>query len=121
MSELDIYLLVALSCTICGFFIGMGQMMVIAGHEIYGPDSPPTPGAQMVFSLVGLVGIGYFIAWLWISYQPMFKIIPVFLLAAFAAIFGGGLTKAKITPMVPVVGLVVMPAMFHAASYFGIT
>ncbi len=118
MSELDFYLLVALSCTVCGFFIGMGQTMMAIDQDHF--DSPPTPGVKAVFSLVSLVGIGYFIAWLWVSHQPMFKLIPIFLLATFAGVFGGGLTRARITPWFPAVGLVVMPAMFHAARYLGL-
>lgn len=115
MSELDSYLLVALSCTICGFFIGMGQtiMTIEEGHF----DPPLTPEIRMVFSLVGLVGLGYFIAWLWVSHQPMFKLIPVFLLASLAGLVGRGLTKAKITTWFPAMGLVIMPVMFHVARY----
>ncbi|MCG7592341.1 MULTISPECIES: hypothetical protein [unclassified Halomonas] len=116
MSELDSYLLVALSCTICGFFIGMGQtiMTIEDGHF----DTPLTPEIKMVFSLAGLVGTGYFIAWLWVSHQPMFKLIPVLVLAYLAAILGGGLTKAKITTWFPAMGLVIVPIMFHVARYW---
>lgn len=115
MSELDSYLLVALACTICGFFISMGQtiMTIEEGHF----DPPLTPEVRMVFSLAGLVGIGYFIAWVVISHQPMFKLIPVFLLAYLAGVVGGGLTKAKITTWFPAMGLVIMPLMFHVSRY----
>lgn len=115
MSELDSYLLVALSCVICGFFIGMGQTIMTIKEDHF--NSPLMPEERMVFSLAGLIGIGYFIAWLWVSHQPLFKLIPVFLLASLAGALGGGLAKAKITTWFPAMGLVIMPMMFHAARY----
>ncbi|RDB44729.1 hypothetical protein DU490_00075 [Halomonas sp. DQ26W] len=117
MSELDFYLLVALACTICGFFIGMGQVMVQEGYDLE-RQKHRAPEARLAFVLASLLGMGYLVAWLWISYQPIFKLIPVFILATIAGVFGGTLTRDGVGPWLPIVGLVVMPSMFHAARFF---
>lgn len=119
MSELDTYLLVILGSTICGFFIGMGNAMVIDGHTLE-RQKDRSPEARIPFPLAALVGSGYFVAWLWVSYQPMFKLIPVFILATMAGVFGGQLTRDGIGPLLPTGGVVLMPTMFHVARYFGL-
>ena len=43
-----------------------------------------------------MIGTGYFIAWLWISHQPIFKLIPVFLLSYSASFIGASLTRSRI-------------------------
>jgi hypothetical protein len=118
MSELDSYLLVTLSCVVCGFYIGMGQMLMAMERN---GDQVPSADARVVFHLSGLVGIGYLLAWLWSPGQPLFKFLPALILAYLAGMFGAALTKDKITAWAPATGLVVMPVMFHGTRYFGLT
>lgn len=116
MSELDIYLLVALGSTICSFYIGMGKVMVEEGYELERQKNR-SPLERLAFVGSALLGMGYLIAWLVVSHQPMLKLIPVFILATMAGVFGGSLTRDGITPWVPAVGVVVMPLMFHVSRY----
>lgn len=118
MSELDIYLLVALFCAICGFFIGMGQEFMRTDHEPSDSSQPgPTSGARIAFPFTSLVGIGYLIAWVWVSHQPIIKLIPVFILAALASRFGAGLASDRAGVWLPVAGIIMMPTAFHTVRY----
>lgn len=102
--------------TICSFYIGMGNVMVNQGHELERQKNS-SPLERLAFVGSSLSGMGYLIAWLVVSYQPIFKLIPVLILATIAGVFGGFLTREGITPWVPGVGVVVMPLMFHISRY----
>ncbi|MGP9555906.1 hypothetical protein [Halomonas sp. AOP43-F2-13] len=117
MSELNFYLLVTLASTVCGFFMGMGYVLVLNGHELE-QQKKRSPEAKLAFLSVCLLGSGYLIAWLWASHQPMFKLIPILILAFMAGNFGGSLTKDGIGPRLPLMGLLIIPTMFHVSSYF---
>lgn len=119
VSELDFYLVVALGCSICGLFIGMGNTLTHQDHEM-DHAKQRSDLARVVFALAPVVGMGYLLAWLWVSYQPMFKLIPVFILAVVAGMCGGFLTRNGISPWWPATGVVMMPTMFHVARYLGL-
>ena len=122
MSELDTYLLVTLGSTICGFFIGMGTVLVLE-EEGYEPErEKKNRGSleRLAFAGANLLGMGYLFAWLAVSSQPMFKLIPILILATMVGVFGGSLTRGGIASWVPAVGMVVMPTVFHVSRYFGL-
>ncbi len=119
MSELDFYLLLTLGCSICGLFIGMGNALT-QGH---GPDHEKqrSDSAKVVFALAPVVGIGYLLAWLLVSHQPLLKLIPVFVLTYLAWMLGDFMTRNGIGPWWPAGGMVVMPLIFHTTRYFSLT
>lgn len=115
MSELDAYLLVTFFCSVCGFFIGLGQKLMRLEKE---EGEYLDPGARVLFALASLVGMGYLTAWLWVSYQPVIKLIPVFIIAAIGGWIGSAVGSSKVSAWLAAVGIVLMPVTFHAARYF---
>ena len=117
MSELDTYLVVGFFCLICAFFISLGTGFMRREKAKRGMTKPER---GLAFSLCTCVNFCYYVAWLWLSYQPLLKLIPIFILSAVVARITDGLDYEEIGSWLPLVGIAISVSSFHALRYVGV-
>ncbi|WP_298723657.1 hypothetical protein [uncultured Oceanisphaera sp.] len=116
MSELDVFLLVLFFSCACSFFMGLGQKV----GSLRGGEEQPTLEVSALGSLAGILGVGYFVAWLVVSHQPPLKLIPVFIIAVLAYRFGASFACRSLRIWLPLVGVCGVPFSFHFSSFLGL-
>ena len=70
--------------------------------------------------LVFFVALGYYFAWLDITNQPVWKLVPIFIISFNSASAGSTTMTPSLNIAVPLFGIVAIPVFFHAFRYLGV-
>lgn len=123
MSELDLYLLATLFGCVSAFYMGLsGRLLELDRKPHIDENGNPTMPNDLVCLatyLAFFVALGYYIAWLDITNQPIWKLVPIFVLSFISASAGSTTMTPSLNIAVPTAGIFAIPGLYHAFRYTG--
>lgn len=85
-----------------------------------GNPTMPKNSVCLATYLAFFVALGYYIAWLDLTNQPIWKLAPIFILSFVSASAGSTTMTPSLNIAVPTAGIFAIPGFYHAVRYLGV-